>query len=87
MESLVVPDDQVLLDRRGCQSHFEQHEPFDCEFRMRHKDGHLVWCRSRGQAIWNEQGEVLRFSGATSDITEQKQAAVALEQPGPLRRD
>ncbi|MBU0753160.1 MAG: EAL domain-containing protein [Gammaproteobacteria bacterium] len=79
MESLVTAEDQALL-ADAIQRHFEKREPFDCEFRMRHKDGHLVWCRSRGQAIWNALGEVVRFSGATSDITEHKNAAVALEQ-------
>jgi diguanylate cyclase (GGDEF)-like protein len=61
------------------RQHFEAREPFDCEFRMRHKDGHAIWCRSRGQAIWNAKGDVVRFSGATSDITEQKKVADTLE--------
>lgn len=78
LENMVLDEDRVLLDT-AMRRHFEGHEPFDCEFRMRHKDGHVIWCRSRGQATWNQQGQVLRFSGATSDITEQKQAAVALE--------
>jgi diguanylate cyclase (GGDEF)-like protein/PAS domain S-box-containing protein len=78
LERLVLAEDQAQLNE-AMRRHFEEREPFDCVFRMRHKDGHLIWCRSRGQAIWNEQGEVVRFSGATSDITEQKQAAIALE--------
>ncbi|MBU3988905.1 MAG: EAL domain-containing protein [Gammaproteobacteria bacterium] len=79
LENMVLEEDRALLDT-AMRRHFEGHEPFDCEFRMRHKDGRSIWCRSRGQAIWNPQGQVVRFSGATSDITEQKQAATALEQ-------
>jgi diguanylate cyclase (GGDEF)-like protein/PAS domain S-box-containing protein len=78
MERLVLAEDQPLL-AEAVRLHFEEHQPFDCVFRMRHKDGHFVWCRSRGQALRNTQGEVVRFSGATSDITDQKQAEVALE--------
>ncbi len=78
MERLVLAEDQPTL-AEAIRLHFEERQPFDCVFRMRHKDGHFIWCRSRGQALWNEQGRVVRFSGATSDITEQKQAAVALE--------
>ncbi len=75
LESLVLAEDRMLARGRLV----EAREPFDCEFRMRHRDGHAIWCRSRGQAIWNARGEVVRFSGATSDITEQKQVADTLE--------
>lgn len=78
MESLVLPEDRPLL-AEALRQHFEERRPFDCIFRMRHKDGHAVWCRSRGQAQWDTAGKVLRFSGATSDITELKRAANALE--------
>ncbi|MFN6961691.1 MAG: putative bifunctional diguanylate cyclase/phosphodiesterase, partial [Rhodocyclaceae bacterium] len=78
MENLVLPEDRPLL-AEARRRHFEERRPFDCIFRARHKDGHVVWCRSRGQAQWDAQGKVVRFSGATSDITELKQAAMALE--------
>lgn len=78
LESLVLEKDREQLDA-AMRRHFEEHQPFDCEFRMRHKDGHIIWCRSRGQAIWNAQGRVVRFSGATSDVTAQKQAEATFE--------
>jgi diguanylate cyclase (GGDEF)-like protein/PAS domain S-box-containing protein len=78
MMGLVNPEDRGRMEE-AIRRHFEERQPFDCEFRMRHKDGHFVWCRSRGQALWDNQGRPVRFSGATSDITDQKQAAVALE--------
>ncbi len=78
MEALIFVEDVARVDD-AIRRHFEDRQPFDCKFRMRHKDGRLIWCRGRGQAIWNDAGAVVRFSGATSDITEQKQAEVALE--------
>lgn len=70
-ETRVVPDDlheTMTLARR----HLEQGAPFDCELRMRHADGHLVWVRMRGQAIWDASGKPTRMAGAMEDISEKK---------------
>jgi len=51
----------------GATSHY------DCETRMRHKDGHWVWVHDRGKVISRtESGEVLMMMGTHSDITRRK---------------
>jgi hypothetical protein len=50
------------------------------EFRLRCKDGNYKWVLSRGQAQWDEAGNPVRMVGSMSDITERKQAEIALYQ-------
>lgn len=67
------PDDRPGVEN-AVSRHFEQREPYDVEYRIRCKDGQMIWCHSVGQAVWDEDGRVTRFSGSTSDITARKQA-------------
>lgn len=54
------------------RKHFTgESEYYDCEVRMRHKDGHLVWVWDRGKVVeWDENGEAVRMIGTHVDITE-----------------
>ncbi|BAY36890.1 PAS/PAC sensor hybrid histidine kinase [Nostoc sp. NIES-2111] len=62
------------------QEHFEQKTPFYIsEHRLQCKDGSYKWVLDRGQAIWNEAGEVLRMVGSHTDITERRQLEAALQ--------
>ena len=46
---------------------------YDCECRMRHKDGHWVWVWDRGKVTaWSPEGKALRMSGTHTDITEKR---------------
>jgi len=48
------------------------------EYRLRHRDGRLVWVRDDALLIEDEDGET-RWHGVMSDITEQKRAEAELE--------
>ncbi|NLH79783.1 MAG: EAL domain-containing protein [Phyllobacteriaceae bacterium] len=55
-------------------------EQFECEFRMRHKDGRWVWILDRGKVIARDQtGRPLRMIGTHTDITENRTLTEALE--------
>lgn len=66
----VHPQDLALLRRNlkdhllGCSPHFE------CEFRIRHREGGYRWMRSRGKALRNAKGEPYRMAGSMTDVTE-----------------
>ena len=78
-ESRLHPaDHDWVLDT--LQQHLEQRIPYGVEYRLRTKDGHYCWTYARGQAIWDETGQVMRMAGSISDITDRKQMEAALRE-------
>jgi len=73
--SLAHPDDLKrsgeLLDR-----HFRGELPYyECEARMRHKQGHWVWVLDRGCVMtWTNDGQPLMMYGTHQDISDRKEA-------------
>lgn len=64
---------QILTD------HLEGKIPlFSVEYRVQRKDNSYMWVLDRGQAIWDENGNVVRMAGSETDITQRKQAEEAL---------
>ncbi|MFL5830730.1 MAG: EAL domain-containing protein [Solirubrobacteraceae bacterium] len=58
-----------------------QHAPVEqtaSEYRLRHRDGHIVWIRDEAQLVRDPDGS-LRWHGVLSDVTERKQAEAELE--------
>ena len=53
------------------------------EYRIRAKNGDILWVRERGRIICDPQGRIIQINGVFSDITEQQNLAQELEQ---LRR-
>lgn len=54
--------------------HFEgKTNYYECEARMKHKDGHWVWVQDRGKVVeWDKEGKPLRMFGTHVEITEKK---------------
>lgn len=69
----IVPQDRFRVDQAWVQ-HLKNQGPFDVEYRIVGGCGEEYWIRARGQAIFNEQNEAIRFSGTNLDITELKKA-------------
>lgn len=48
-------------------------EFYECEVRMKHKNGNWIWILSRGRIIeWDEHDEPIRMAGVQMDISERK---------------
>jgi diguanylate cyclase (GGDEF)-like protein/PAS domain S-box-containing protein len=45
---------------------------FECEHRMRHRDGTYRWMLSRGIALCNGEGRATRIAGSLTDVTKRK---------------
>jgi diguanylate cyclase (GGDEF)-like protein/PAS domain S-box-containing protein len=76
---LVHPDD--LATSNGLiEEHAKGLTPFyDCEVRMRHRDGHWVWIRDRGKVVeWTRDSRPLRMTGVLDDVSERVAAEAAL---------
>ncbi|MDR3692139.1 MAG: PAS domain-containing protein [Fimbriimonas sp.] len=52
----------------------------EVEFRMRHKDGTWRWIVSRGKAVYDDEGNIVRVAGSHKDITQQKHDEMALKE-------
>lgn len=70
---LCHPDD-LQTSKTLLSKHFaDQSEIYECEVRMRHKDGSWVWVLDRGKVMeWDESGKPVRMSGIHTDITQLK---------------
>jgi PAS domain S-box-containing protein len=78
--SLVHPEDQEIL-RQTFQAHLNRETPrYSCEYRMLSKNGTYKWLLSRGQALWDREGIPIRAVGSITDISERKQAEIALRE-------
>ena len=51
---------------------------YECEHRMRHKDGRYLWMLARGQAQWDAAGAEQRMTGSLNDVTDRRLAQEAL---------
>ena len=69
------PEDAQKAEEILQRTFQKQTDHFECETRMRHKDGHWVWILTRGKVFeWNDDGTPLRMSGTHVDITATKTA-------------
>ena len=48
------------------------------EYRIRTKDGHILWIQARGQIVFNPDGRINHVSGVFYNITQRKEAEEAL---------
>lgn len=78
-ESLIHPDDYKPLKSK-MDLLLDIGQSYENEFRMRAKDGSYRWIMSRGRIIaWDKNGRPTRVAGTHTDITERKEASLALE--------
>lgn len=70
----VHPDDTKLSEAL-LEKHFSgELAYYECEARMRHKDGRWIWVLDRGKVTaWSQDGRPLLMSGTHQDISKRKQ--------------
>lgn len=72
--SLIHPDDRPVSDELVARHMSGEISYYDCECRVRHRDGRWIWIHDRGRIVqWSEDGRPLRMVGTHSDITARKQ--------------
>lgn len=77
-EEIIHPDDRerVMQEVRVANA---TREPFDSQYRLRHRDGNYVWVRDRSAVLEDENGEPVA-RGFLLDITQQKKLEEQLRQ-------
>ncbi len=69
--------EKVMSEIQGC---LHGKPAFDCEHRIRHADGSVLWVQNRGKVVErDDNGKPLRMVGSLREVTEQKQEALALQ--------
>ena len=68
------PDDQARAWDRWNHS-LRTGDPYEIEYRLRHRDGQYRWVLGRAMPMRNPQGEIIRWMGTCTDIHEQRQQA------------
>ncbi|NBC49357.1 MAG: PAS domain S-box protein [Gammaproteobacteria bacterium] len=86
--ALVHPDDLEAAEHR-LEAHFnDERRLFECEFRMRHKEGHWVWIQSTGRLVERSpDGRPQRAIGIHLEVSERKQAELDLIHREQLERE
>lgn len=78
--SRIHPDDRERVMAAVC-AHFEGRTAVFCEeYRIRHKDGCLLWILDHGIAQRDSAGKVIRMAGSETDITERKRTEEVLRE-------
>ncbi|MBD2101369.1 PAS domain S-box protein [Leptolyngbya sp. FACHB-261] len=77
--SRVHPEDRAQV-ARALEQNLREQGLYDTEIRIVRPDGTVRWLRDRGRVVCNQNGEPVYLTGAAVDITDRKQAEVALRQ-------
>ncbi len=76
----VHPDDHAELHAK-LDAHLRGHSAhFECEYRLKHRDGQWMWMLGRGLAVRDQSGEATRISGSQTDICARKNFEAQLAQ-------
>ena len=76
---IVHPDDMQRVQTTLAQYQSGEKSVYECEYRVRHRDGHWVWVSSRGRAVeWGPDGRPSRISGLHIDVTVRRSTDEAL---------
>jgi PAS domain S-box-containing protein len=67
-------------DRDGAAIALRVDQPYEVEYRIVRPDGSVRWIRDRGFPILDGHGQVYRTAGIAEDVTERKEAQLALAQ-------
>lgn len=85
-ERLAHPDDLTVSGAILEEVFAGKRDFYECEARMRHKDGRWIWVLDRGKVVeWAPDGSPLRMSGTHMDITDRKQAELRADHLASVR--
>ena len=75
--TLIHPEDEAMV-AEGLKNSVETGEAYSLEFRIFHKEGHIVWVQINGHPVYSETDNTHYIDGIVIDITEKKEAEQAL---------
>lgn len=76
----IHPADLHQLEAFWCNTLATADDRYECEYRIRHQDGHWVNVWERGYLVRDQSGQVVRVVGSTSDITARRRTEAILRE-------
>jgi len=81
IRSLIDADDREMFQQALDSYWHSEVDYFQCEYRMRHKNGTIIWVNDTGKIVQrDESGSPVRMIGTLLDITDKKIAEIQLLQ-------
>jgi len=82
---IIHPVDRARM-LAAVEAHFRgETAAYECEFRVRHKNGHWVWLLSRGKVVERDEfGIAVRMTGTHMDLTRRKATEAQMERSAEL---
>lgn len=77
LRRIIHPNDIDFLEAR--QQHIEKHEPYELELRILNAQGQYRWILTTAHPRFAE-GEMVGYTGSVVDITEKKEAEIAIRE-------
>ncbi len=74
--SLIYPDDKKIVSDTWQQAFINKTE-FNCEYRMKDVKGNYLWFLGKTVPVKNEEGQVIKWVGTTTNINEEKKIEAA----------
>ncbi|MEP7302973.1 MAG: diguanylate cyclase [Caldimonas sp.] len=82
---IIYPGDRARM-LGAVEAHFRGETPaYECEFRVRHRNGHWVWLLSRGKVVERDEfGIAVRMAGTHMDLTRRKATEAQMERSAEM---
>ena len=78
-KSHMVREDYPMV-RQAMDDHVREELPLDVEFRLKHRDGRIIWARCRGNLQRNSAGQPVRVVGTLQDVTARRMEQIRQEE-------
>lgn len=74
--SIIHPEDREYC-RRSIEEGALHQSHYEFEYRIRHKDGNIVWVKEHGKGIYDHEGTLAFLDGIIQDISRRKEAEIS----------
>jgi PAS domain S-box-containing protein len=69
--TVIHPDDRAMVNAATAAA-IAARQPYVVDYRIIHRDGSIRWLQDKGQAVFDDAGDVLFLDGVVFDVTERK---------------
>ena len=80
----LIHQDDIDFVRKQVSYAVEKNKQFDFEYRIKHRNGNIVWVHEAGRGVFDSDDNILYIDGIITDITIKKQAEIELEETQEL---